>query len=256
MHFTGEIADIQQRIARCHDMAARRLAVVQHLAPRRGERVLEIGCGAGLLLREIALATGAHGLAAGVDVSPDQIAAAEAECAGVPAATAVVGDARALDWPDAVFDAAVAVQAVEYITDPLAVLAEIRRVLRPGGRFLCLATNWDSAFWHGADAALTAEIAGAWDSHAHAPNLPARIGPMLQEAGFTAIRQLPVPIVNPDLHEGAFATWQARLMVAYAVQQGVAPERGAAWLAALEAADARGEFFFSSVPILTTASAR
>ncbi len=64
MEFTGEIAEIQQRLA------ARRHAVLQELAPRRGERVVEVGCGAGLLLRDIGLALGPHGLAAGVDISP------------------------------------------------------------------------------------------------------------------------------------------------------------------------------------------
>jgi NADH:ubiquinone oxidoreductase subunit F (NADH-binding) len=44
MEFTGEIATIQQRLAACHEMAARRHAVLQELAPRRGERVVEVGC--------------------------------------------------------------------------------------------------------------------------------------------------------------------------------------------------------------------
>lgn len=254
MEFSGRIADLQQRLAGCHDLSVRRMAVVQHLAPRRGERVLEIGCGAGLLLREIALATGPHGLAAGIDISPDQIAAAAVLTENVPAVSLHEGDARALPYPDNVLDAAVAVQVVEYITEPVAVLAEAARVLKRGGRCLVLATNWDSAFWHGPDGALTAEIAGAWDAHAAFPNLPARLGPMLQEAGFGAIRQLPVPIVNPDLHEGTFAYWLARLMVAFAEGNGMAPDRGAAWLEALEAAEASGEFFFSSVPILTMAT--
>ena len=73
MEFTGEIAEIQQRLAASHEMAVRRNAVLQELAPRRGERVIEVGCGAGLLLRDIGLALGPHGLAAGVDISPDQI---------------------------------------------------------------------------------------------------------------------------------------------------------------------------------------
>ena len=53
MEFTGEIARLQQRLAECQELSLRRYAVVEQLAPRRGERVLEIGCGAGLLLREI-----------------------------------------------------------------------------------------------------------------------------------------------------------------------------------------------------------
>ena len=255
MEFTGEIAEIQQRLAASHEMAVRRNAVLQELAPRRGERVIEVGCGAGLLLRDIGLALGPHGLAAGVDVSPDQIAAAVRQCAGVPAVKPMVGDIRVLDYPDGVFDAAVAVQVVEYIEDAPGALAELRRVLKPGGRFHCLATNWDSAFWHGPDEALTAEITGVWDGHAPWPNLPARLPPMLARAGFGNIRTLPVPIVNPDLHENTFAWWIARLMAAYAVDNGVCATRAEEWLAALDAAEVAGEFFFSSVPILTTAIA-
>ncbi len=255
MDFTGEIASVQQRLAACQEMAARRHAVLQELNPRRGERVLEVGCGAGLLLRDIGLALGPHGLAAGVDISPDQIAAATRECAGVPAVKPMVCDIRKLGYPDSVFDAAVAVQVVEYIEDAPGALAELRRVLKPGGRFLCLATNWDSAFWHGPAVGLTAEIAGAWDGHAAWPNLPARLPPMLARSGFASIRTLPVPVVNPNLHENTFAYWIARLMAAYAAAQGVPRERAAEWLAALDAAEVEGEFFFSSVPILTTAIA-
>ena len=255
MEFIGEIATIQQRLAACHEMAARRHAVLQELAPRRGERVIEVGCGAGLLLRDIGLALGPHGLAAGVDVSADQIAVATKECAEVPAVKPMVCDIAKLDYPDSVFDAAVAVQVVEYIEDAPGALAELRRVLKPGGRFHCLATNWDSAFWHGPDEALTAEITDVWDSHAAWPNLPARLPPMLARAGFSHIRTLPVPIVNPNLHENTFAWWIARLMAAYAVERGVAQARATEWLNALDAAEADGEFFFSSVPILTTAVA-
>jgi arsenite methyltransferase len=255
MDFTGEIATIQQRLAACQEMTARRHAVLQELAPRRGERVIEVGCGAGLLLRDIGLALGPHGLAAGVDVSADQIAAATRECAEVPAVKPMVCDIKALDYPDAVFDGAVAVQVVEYIEDAPGALAELRRVLKPGGRFHCLATNWDSAFWHGPDEMLTAEITDVWDSHAAWPNLPARLPPMLSRTGFGHIRTLPVPIVNPNLHENTFAWWIARLMAAYAVEQGVPERRAEEWLNALDAAEQQGEFFFSSVPILTIAIA-
>lgn len=255
MEFRGEIAEIQQRLAASAEMAARRQAVLETLTPRRGERVLEVGCGAGLLLREIGLAVAPHGLATGIDLSPDQIAAAEAECTGVPATQAQIGDATALPYPAAVFDAVAAVQVVEYIADAPTALAEIRRVLKPGGRFLCLATNWDSAFWHGAEEAETRALLALWSRHAAWPNLPARIGPMLARAGFGPARQIPVPIVNPRFEPGAFAFWIARLMAAFAEGEGMAPERPRAWISALTEAEARGEFFFSSVPILTTARA-
>lgn len=255
MLFTGEIAEIQQRLAHGREFAARRHQVMQELAPRRGERVLEIGCGAGLLLREIGLAAGPHGLAAGLDISADQISAAATECTSVPAVNPQVGDILAAPYPDGVFDAAVAVQVLEYIADVRAALAETRRVLKPGGRLVCLATNWDTAVWHGVPRELTSEIAGEWESHAEWPNLPAVLGPMLIREGFTGIRQIPVPVVNPSCHPDSFAYGTARLMAAHAVSRGVSPERAAEWLAALDRAEAREEFFFSSLPIMTTAIA-
>ncbi len=253
MRFVGEIAEIQQRLAEASELALRRAAVLQALAPRRGERLLELGCGAGHLLRDLALAVGPHGLAAGVDISEDQIRAAKAICEGIPAAKPETADLRHLGYPDGVFDATVAVQVIEYVPEAAAALSEARRVTKRGGRLHCLATNWDSAFWHGAEPGLTAEIAAAWEAHAAHPNLPARLPPLLAQAGFSEIRQVPVPVVNPDLHAGAFAYWLARLMAAFAVSEGVAPARAEAWLAALDRAEAEGEFFFSSVPILTTA---
>lgn len=255
MDFVGEIATIQQRLAATAEVAARRAAVVEALAPHRGERVLEVGCGAGLLLRDIGLAVGPHGLAAGVDISPDQIEAATRECANVPAVKPEVADIRALSYPDGVFDAAVAVQTVEYIEDVAGALAGLRRVLKPGGRFLCLATNWDSAFWHGAEPELTRDMLASWKDHAPHPNLPARLSPLLAEAGFSDIHQLPVPIINATLSDSGFAWWIARLMAAHARTNGFAPERADEWLRQLEAAEKADEFFFSSVPILTTAVA-
>ncbi|MEM6489682.1 MAG: methyltransferase [Pseudomonadota bacterium] len=250
MEFTGEIATLQQGMAASRDLAQRRLAVLHELAPARGARVLEVGCGAGLLLREIGLAVGPHGLAAGIDVSPDQVAAAEVATAGVPGVRVELGDVTALAEQEAVFDAAVAANVLEYLTDPEAALMAMRRAMKPGARLVVLATNWDSDFWHGTDEALVAPVRAAWRAAMPWPNLPAKLGPMMLRAGFGALRQVPVPVVNTTLSEDLLAPWMARLQ---AVEAG--PEAGGAWLAALAAADANGEAFYSSVPILTAAVA-
>lgn len=254
MDFTGTRAEIQQRMAATRDLAARRMAVLHELSPRRGERILEIGCGAGLLLREIGLSVGAHGLAAGVDISPDQIAAAERECDGVPGVRAAVGSIAGLEWPDAVFDAAVAEHVLEYLDDPRAALFELRRVMKAGARLVVLATNWDADFWHGPEPELTNPVVAAWRAEVPWPNLPAQLGPMLAAAGFSATRQVPVPVVNSGLGEDTVALWMSRLLAVAAEESG-AQARPASWLAALDRADAAGEFFYSSVPILTTAVA-
>jgi SAM-dependent methyltransferase len=93
----------------------------------RGKRVLDLGCNNGygteIVARHAARITG-------VDVSPRSIEAARARC---PSLEFHLVDGKALPFPDASFDAVVSFQVIEHIDDPRPYLAEIRRVLAPGG---------------------------------------------------------------------------------------------------------------------------
>ena len=116
--------------------AAYREAYMKLLDLPRTAAVLDLGCGTGVVTRAIAARDGFAGTVTGVDQSPEFIAAAErlAADAGVgDRIEFVVGDAHALDLPAASFDAAVAHTLVSHVRDPLAVLAEAARVVRPGG---------------------------------------------------------------------------------------------------------------------------
>ena len=94
--------------------------------------VLDLGCGTGVMARAIAAREDFAGTVTGVDQSPDFIAAAERLAAGA-GIEFLVGDAHALDLPAASFDAVVAHTLVSHVRDPLAVLAQAARVIRPGG---------------------------------------------------------------------------------------------------------------------------
>jgi SAM-dependent methyltransferase len=105
-----------------------------------GARVLEVGSGPGHLAGRLARD---HGLAVtGVDLDPAMVERARANVAR-PAGRArpefMVGDAAALPFPDASFDLVVSTLSMHHWAKPTAGLAEIRRVLRPGGRALV----WD-----------------------------------------------------------------------------------------------------------------
>jgi ubiquinone/menaquinone biosynthesis C-methylase UbiE len=98
--------------------------------------VLDVGCGTGVVARAIARRKGFAGRVIGIDVASYLIAAAKrlAEEEGVASAIEFrTGDSHGLQLSDAVFDAAVAHTLVSHVSDPLAVLKEIARVVRPGG---------------------------------------------------------------------------------------------------------------------------
>ena len=98
--------------------------------------VLDIGCGTGVAARAIAQRRGFAGHVTGIDVSPYLVAAAKrlADVEGVGAVTEFrAGDSHSLQLSAPVFDAAVAHTLVSHVADPLTVLKEIARVVKPGG---------------------------------------------------------------------------------------------------------------------------
>lgn len=96
------------------------------VAPQPGERVLEVGAGIGQLVAPLR----ADGVdAVGVDVNPQAVRHALTDAVEVAAADA-------LGFPDAAFDAVLSFHVIEHVPDLGAVLTEMARVLRPGGRLL------------------------------------------------------------------------------------------------------------------------
>ncbi len=107
-----------------HDFARR--AILEAIALGPGDELLEIGCGGGLLLRD-AMTTGAR--ATGLDHSEEMVSLARERA---PAATVVLGSAELLPFAGGVFTALAMSVVFFFLDDPVAVLRECLRVLRPG----------------------------------------------------------------------------------------------------------------------------
>jgi ubiquinone/menaquinone biosynthesis C-methylase UbiE len=118
------------------------------LALRRGERVLDIGSGPGLLACDMAASVGRDGRVCGIDISEDMLTMSRRRCADQPWTEFQRADATNLPYPDDSFDAAVSTQVYEYVVDIPVALAELYRVARPDGRVVVMDTDYGSLVIH------------------------------------------------------------------------------------------------------------
>lgn len=102
--------------------------VLEWLDAQAGERILDLGCGDGQLTLRVA-ATGAS--VVGVDNSPAMVAAARGR-----SVAAEVGSAEALPFASKSFDAVFSNAALHWVRDQDAMMGQVHRVLKPGGRFV------------------------------------------------------------------------------------------------------------------------
>ena len=119
---------------------------MDRLGLRPGQRVVDLGCGAGRTTLELASRVGPGGAAVGVDISAEMLARGRERAARAGAGNAefVHADVQVHDLGETRFDAAYSRFGVMFFADPVAAFANVRRALRPGGvlSFVC----WQSVF--------------------------------------------------------------------------------------------------------------
>jgi ubiquinone/menaquinone biosynthesis C-methylase UbiE len=125
-YFDG-VADVYDDVLPFFASFARQAAGAVSLPP--GAQVLDLAAGRGALSRELAARAGRM---VAVDAAPRMV---ELLARDLPAVETHVMDAVALEFPDATFDLVVAGFVVHIMSDPVAAVAEVKRVLRPGGQF-------------------------------------------------------------------------------------------------------------------------
>lgn len=134
MKMTGLEKLLVNRTGHCRRVALRMAERLAGLDIRPGQRCLEIGCGTGAAAIHVACAYGLH--VTGVDIDPEQVGMAETAARGLGGVTFRQADATCLPCPDACFDAAAMNKTTHHSPGWGAALAEMTRVVRPGGYVL------------------------------------------------------------------------------------------------------------------------
>ncbi|MFF4756201.1 methyltransferase domain-containing protein [Streptomyces sp. NPDC002514] len=118
--------------------------MLDELASRPGQTVLDLGCGSGADLEALAAAVTASGTVIGIDHDQHMVDTARARAAGPATVDVRLGDLHDLPLPDDAADRARTDRVLQHVAEPRTVLGEIRRVLRPGGRLVMGEPDWET----------------------------------------------------------------------------------------------------------------
>jgi ubiquinone/menaquinone biosynthesis C-methylase UbiE len=255
VEFDEDVAAKIEALYHIADAARRRRIVREALAASPGERILDVGCGPGFYCAELAAEVRSSGSVVGVDSSPAMLRLAARRCAGYERVELRPGDAASLPVDDASFDAAVCVQVLEYVADPTVAVAEMHRVLRPGGRVVVWDVDWATVSLHALDSALTERVLRAWDQHLLHPSLPRSLASRMRSVGFEQVCMRAHPFstceFDPETYGVALLPFIAMFV---GERDGITEDEAQAWVTGQQQLGARGEFYFASTQLCFTAT--
>jgi SAM-dependent methyltransferase len=156
-----------------------------HLTLARGERLLDVGCGLGEAALGLAVDLGDSGEVVGIDASERMLRVARSNAVAARCRVRfTVGDACALDEPDGSFDVARSERTLQWLADPAAAVAEMVRVVRPGGRISLIDTDWSTFAIDVGDDELAGLVRDGMRTERHrASNVGRRLHDLVRAAG-------------------------------------------------------------------------
>jgi arsenite methyltransferase len=250
MEFTEPVLLELESQRRSVTSVTKRDRVMELLQPVPGERILDIGCGGGAFCRQIAPLVAPGGSVVGIDNAQAAVDVALRLSALEDRSllTFMQADGHDLPFADASFDAAVCISVLGFCQDPRQVLAEARRVLRPGGRFLVVNSDEDTRVYNGRDRDLGRRIARAIADRSLDPWLGRRLAPMLTAAGFHLKQEKLLVDLEREFAAGTSGYALAHFVRDYLLQTaGIPPVDYERWLADLAACAVDGSYCYSVV---------
>jgi ubiquinone/menaquinone biosynthesis C-methylase UbiE len=231
--------------------------IVERLQPLADGRFLEVGCGTGDDARAMAQLVGPGGAVVAVDNNPHMIAEARRRAEGMDLPIEFrLGDAAQLDLPDACFDGCRTERVLLHVPDPRAVIAEMVRVTRPGGRVVCCEPDLGTLIVDAPDRATTRTVLALVAERHQQPWIGRQLSGLFKAAGLVDVTTVLLGGVLAELGytDRAFAL---RGTAEGAAEAGlVAADAAAAWVRGLDEAEAAGRFFGAITTFLVSGRKR
>jgi len=256
LEFDSDTTDALTRLYESEGMRRRQDTAISAAAPSPGDHVVDLGCGPGFYLKPLADLVGPTGRVTAVEPSPDMRASASSRFGDSGVVSIADGSAFSISLDDETVDVVLSVQVFEYIDDISRALAEVLRVLKPGGRALIWDSDWSTVSCHNSDEQRHRSVMSAWDHHLADANLPRTLAPAMRRAGFSDVSIATHAFTLTDLTPGTMADGVVNVIKSYvAGRPEVGPVVAGAWESDLRDLDSRGEFFFSYLQFLVSATA-
>jgi len=220
----------------------------QLLHPEEGDRIVDIGCGAGDDVLTLAEHVGPTGAAIGIDKSESLIEEATSRSGATPEANFRIDDVMELSFENGTVDGCRADRVFQHLDDPLGALREMRRVTRGGGRLVVSDADWGTftITAPGTDEAITDLVTDTRQTNAVSPTVGRHLYPLFRVAGVTDLVVDPINFLFTDC-EALFEVTYIEDRLEKMVDEGMAsPDEAERWIDSVRHAD-RDRTLFGSV---------
>ena len=242
------VADYLRRAAASGVNATDKVASLGRLEMQPGDLFLDFGCGVGGDLIAAADFVGSEGLCVGIDRSVVLLENADRSASN---AAYVAGDGHRLPFADGTFHRIHCERTLQHVSRPVDAIAEMARVLRPGGRVVISEPDYRLDFWDHPLPDLTARILDAQWRRIRNATMGRHLTRLVTLAGLVDVHTEVVPYYWLETEAGTFAS-----TISSAVRDGaVTEEEAAVWTSRLEAAAAISPVLAGCIRFRVTATA-